>query len=59
MSTVSVEIPDELSHSLDELAQSAKMSRSEYILSLLLKRLSHLEQLKIAEERMAERIGNK
>jgi RHH-type rel operon transcriptional repressor/antitoxin RelB len=57
MSAVSVEIPDEVSQGLDELAQSARMSREEFMLDLLLERLSDRELVRIADERMAEHLA--
>ncbi len=55
MSAVSVEIPDDLSQSLDEMAQHAKMTRSEYLLDLFLERLSDDELVRVADERVAKR----
>jgi len=58
MSAVSIEIPDELSHCLDDAAKKAGMTPSEYVQDVLLENLSDQHLLRIAEERYREHLAS-
>ena len=54
MSAVLIEVPEDVSHRLDELAEGAGMNRAEYLIDVLREHISDIELVKIADERVAE-----
>ncbi len=54
MSAVSVELPDEVSERLNQLAQRTGRSQTDYVLEAIVEHLGDLEDLYLAEHRFTE-----
>jgi predicted DNA-binding protein len=58
MSSVVIDLPNEVSEQLDQLAQEHGQSKSDYLLEVIAEHLGDLEDLRIAERRYREHLAS-